>query len=205
MYGFDEKTPEAGGSNRLPAGINENVFLRDILFEPLKPESNDNVIQFLFSDANGASFKHLEWPLDYDKLVNLAKGWNKPQTEAEKWAKEQFTEQGQRVQHILSSFIPKDKCVFKADSFEEFAEGIIKLLGNQHTDKPVRLKIVYKKNSQYTSFPKKAYKAFIQPMSEPNRLRIDPKYDIVDAPEPDQDDSFTPSTEPAGEVSGKSW
>ena len=53
MYGFDEKTPEAGGSNRLPAGINENVFLRDILFEPLKPESNDNVIQFLFSDANG--------------------------------------------------------------------------------------------------------------------------------------------------------
>lgn len=191
MYGFDQST-QTGGSSRLPAGINENVFLQDILFEPLKADGDgDTVMKFLFADANGDTFNHIEWPLDYDRLVNMAKGWGKQGAEAEVFAKNEFRAQGERVQHILSCFIPKDKCVFKADTFEAFVEGCIKLLGDNHKNVPCRMKIVYKKGSSYTTFPKRAIKPFIQAMSEPNKLKIDPKWDIIEAPEPDNDDQFS--------------
>jgi hypothetical protein len=59
------------------------------------------------------------------------------------------------------------------------------MVGDTYVDVPCRVKIVYKKNSQYTTFPNRAFKPFIQPMSEPNRLVIDPKWDIVEAAQPD--------------------
>lgn len=201
MYGFDEST-QTGGSTRLPAGINENVFLKDILFEPLKADGDgDNVMKFMFADTNGDTFTHIEWPLDYDRLVTMAQGWGKPQADAEVYAKNEFRAQGERVQHILACFIPKDKCVFKADTFEQFVNGCIKLLGENHKDVPCRMKIVYKKGSNYTTFPKRAIKPFIQPMNEPTRIKIDPKWDITEAPTPDADDSFSvaPKTNTAEE------
>ena len=207
MYGFDETT-QVTGSTRLPAGINENVYLKDILFEPLKADGDgDNVIKFMFADAAGSNFNHIEWPLDYDRLVSMAKGWGKQQAEAEVYAKNEFRAQGERVQHILSCFIPKDKCVFKADTFEKFAEGIIRLLGENHKDVPCRMKIVYKKGSNYTTFPKRAIKPFIQPMNEPSRIKIDPKWDNIEAPTPDTDDGFavTPTTNTATDEPQAPW
>ena len=121
----------------------------------------------------------------------MAKGWGKQEAEAEVFAKNEFRAQGERVQHILSCFIPKDKCVFKADSFDKFAEGIIRLLGDNHKNVACRMKVVYKKGSNYTTFPKRAIKPFIQPMSEPSRITIDPKWDNIEAPTPDNDDTFS--------------
>ena len=205
MYGFDEST-QTGGSTRLPAGINENVFLKDILFEPLKADGDgDNVMKFMFADTNGDTFTHIEWPLDYDRLVTMAQGWGKPQADAEVYAKNEFRAQGERVQHILSCFIPKDKCVFKADTFEKFAEGIIRLLGENHKDVPCRMKIVYKKGSNYTTFPKRAIKPFIQPMNEPSRIVIDPKWDNIEAPTPDDDDTFQVTPSSSAPVEDAPW
>jgi hypothetical protein len=56
---------------------------------------------------------------------------------------------------------------------------------------------VYKKNSQYTTFPNRAFKPFVQPMREPNRLAIDPKWDIVEAAEPDSSGDAWESNEKA--------
>jgi hypothetical protein len=188
MYGFDENTSEGGGA-RIPAGITENVNLNDVLFEPLKADgTGDQVLKFLFSDAGGSSFTHIEFPIDSKRLVELAIGWGKSKAEAESYSKTEYEAQGERIKHILSCFIPKDKCVFKASNFSEFAEGVIKLLGENHTGVDVRIKTVYKKGSQYTTFPKRAFKPFIQPMSIPNKIVIDPKWDIVEAPTPDASD-----------------
>tara|TARA_R100000951_G_scaffold301_1_gene1896 strand:+ start:17556 stop:18182 length:627 start_codon:yes stop_codon:yes gene_type:complete len=186
MYGFDEETGASSSGSRIPAGITENVSLKDVVYEPLKADgSGDDVLKFLFSDIASSSFTHIEFPIDADRLTELAKGWGKSQADAESYVKQQFEAQGERIKHILSCFIPKDKCVFRAKNFQEFAEGVIKMLGETYLETPCRVKIVYKKNSQYTTFPNRAFKPFIQPMSEPNRLKIDPKWDIVEAAAPD--------------------
>jgi hypothetical protein len=186
MYGFDEQTGASSGGSRIPAGITENVSLKDVVYEPLKADgSGDDVLKFLFSDAASSSFTHIEFPIDADRLTELAKGWGKSQADAESYVKQQFDAQGERIKHVLSCFIPKDKCVFRAKDFKEFADGVIKMLGETYVDVPCRVKIVYKKNSQYTTFPNRAFKPFIQPMREPNRLVIDPKWDIVEAAAPD--------------------
>lgn len=190
MYGFDENTSEGGGT-RIPAGIVENVNLNDVLYEPLKADgSGDQVIKFLFSDGAGSTFTHIEFPIDFARLVELAKGWGKNKEEADSFAKTEFEAQGERIKHVLGCFIPKDKCVFKASSFAEFADGVIKLLGENHRSTPVRIKTVYKKGSQYTTFPKRAFKPFIQLMSQPNKIVIDPKWDLVEAPSPDSSDDI---------------
>jgi hypothetical protein len=198
MYGFDEQTGASEGRSRIPAGITENVFLKDVMYEPLKADgTGDDVIKFLFSDTAGSSFTHIEFPIDADRLTELAKGWGKSQADAESYTKQQFDAQGERIKHILSCFIPKDKCVFRAANFKEFAEGVIKMVGDTYVDVPLRVKIVYKKNSQYTTFPNRAFKPFVQPMREPNRLAIDPKWDIVEAAEPDSSGDAWESNEKA--------
>ena len=198
MYGFDEQTGASAGGSRIPAGITENVFLKDVMYEPLKGAgTGDAVIKFLFSDTAGSSFTHIEFPIDADRLTELAKGWGKSQADAESYTKQQFDAQGERIKHILSCFIPKDKCVFRAANFKEFAEGVIKMVGDTYVDVPLRVKIVYKKNSQYTTFPNRAFKPFVQPMREPNRLAIDPKWDIVEAAQPDTSGDAWESNEKA--------
>jgi hypothetical protein len=198
MYGFDEQTGASEGRSRIPAGITENVFLKDVMYEPLKADgTGDDVIKFLFCDTAGSSFTHIEFPIDADRLTELAKGWGKSQADAESYTKQQFDAQGERIKHILSCFIPKDKCVFRAANFKEFAEGVIKMVGDTYVDVPLRVKIVYKKNSQYTTFPNRAFKPFVQPMREPNRLAIDPKWDIVEAAQPDTSGDAWESNEKA--------
>lgn len=185
MYGFDESTGASEGG-RMDAGITENVSLKDVMYENLKADgSGDKVLKFLFSDGKSNMFTHIEFPIDAPKLMELAKGWGKSTADAEAYVRQQFDAQGERIKHILSCFIPKDKCVFRASNFEEFANGVIEMLGQSYVDVPVRVKIVYKKNSQYTTFPNRAFKPFIQPMREPNRLVIDPKWDIVEPTVPD--------------------
>lgn len=186
MYGFDETTG-APTNKHLPTGINENVELKDVLYEPLRADgTGDSVLKFMFTDNTGASFNHLEYPMDFDSLLEKAKGWKSSTAEAEAWVKQQFEAQGERIKHILSCFIPRDKCVFKAKSFEEFAQGVITMLGTSHHGVLVRVKIIYRReDDKYTNFPRRAFKPFIQPMSEPNRLKIDPKWDILENVKPD--------------------
>lgn len=200
MYGFDESTGAAEGG-RIDAGITENVSLKDVMFENLKADgSGDKVLKFLFSDKYSNMFTHIEFPIDASKLTELAKGWGKTTAEAETYVKQQFDAQGERIKHILSCFIPKDKCVFRANSFEGFANGVIEMLGQSYVDVPVRVKIVYKKNSQYTTFPNRAFKPFIQPMREPNKLVIDPKWDIVEPTVPDSSGDEWAATEKSTEA-----
>lgn len=186
MYGFDESTG-APSNKYLPAGINENVELKEVLFEPLRSDgTGDEVLKFLFSNAQNEAFTFIEYPMDFDSLVEKAKGWKNTTAEAEAWVKQQFEAQGERIKHILSAFIPKDKCVFRANSFKDFADGVIKMLGTSHHGVLVRVKVVYRReDDKYTSFPKRAFKPFIQPMSEPNRIKIDPKWDIIENVKPD--------------------
>jgi len=185
MYGFDETTGKGEGG-RIPAGITENVMLKDVVYDTMKADGDGNkVLKFIFTDDASNSFTHTEWPIDYDELLEKAKSWKDTTAEAEAYVKDQFTAQGERIKHILSCFIPKDKCVFRAKNYDEFCNGVIELLGQAYVNTPCRIKIVYKHNSQYTTFPKRAYQPFIQPMNEPNRLRIDPKWDNMKPTVPD--------------------
>ena len=192
MYGFDESTNTSSGGSKIQAGITENVLLKDVTYDHLKTDgTGQKVLRFVFADSNGATFTHIEFPIDYDSRLQAAKGWSKSKDDAERYVKQEFQSQGERIKHILSCYIPKDKCVFHAQTFEEFANGIIKLLGQTYNNVPVRIKTIYKKNSAYTTFPKRAVAPFIQNMSEVSRLTINPEWDNVTPPVPDTVESHT--------------
>ena len=141
-YGFNQETASES-SNELrfeSAGIHSDVTLENIEYTTSKKDGQgDNVIAFNFRGKNGESFRHLEFDIkdgDEGKMASMAK----------------------RVRHILTKFIPEEKAVLSGDTFEEFAKGVIALLGNNNVGKSVAIKLVYN-NKDYLSFTK--YVGFI--------------------------------------------
>ena len=141
-YGFNQETASES-SNELrfeSAGIHSDVTLENIEYGTSKKDGQgDNVIIFNFRGKNGESFRHMEFDVkdgDEGKMANMAK----------------------RVRHILTKFIPEEQAVLSGNTFEEFANGVVKLLGNNNVGKSVAIKLVYN-NKDYLSFTK--YLGFI--------------------------------------------
>ena len=56
-YGFDESTNQSSGANIMAPGINENVKLVNVVYEPSKADgSGDLVLRFNFETLTGAKF-----------------------------------------------------------------------------------------------------------------------------------------------------
>ena len=136
-YGFNNETvAESTNSKQFNAGITSGVTLEAITFEsPRKDGTGDKVLIFTFRGPEGEVYRHIEWDVQYGdekKLVNMAK----------------------RIKHILTKFIPEEQAVLHGNSYEEFANGVIKLLGNNNVGKSVSIKLVYndKNNLQFTKY-----------------------------------------------------
>ena len=136
-YGFNNETvAESTNSKQFNAGITSGVTLEAITFEsPRKDGTGDKVLIFTFRGPEGEVYRHIEWDVqdgDEKKLENMAK----------------------RIKHILTKFIPEEQAVLHGNSYEEFANGVIKLLGNNNVGKSVSIKLVYndKNNLQFTKY-----------------------------------------------------
>jgi hypothetical protein len=185
MYGKKSDS----GFQPLPAGINSNVVLKSVTFEPMSnvpgASAQKNVLRFsFFKAATGESFTHTEFPIEEASLRKLAEGWAKGPTAAEK--KEQvektvageYDAQTRRIEHIGRAFIEDFKCP-EASSWEDFSRAVISEIGETFKDVPLAVKLVLNKKD-YVCFPKYVSKSgFIQKQADPMRLAIDAKYDRI--------------------------
>jgi hypothetical protein len=153
MYQINQTVKSEGSSTSVfPLGITENAEMTNVSVDTA---SNGNAfLKFEFTSSEGSKLNHFEWPID---------------TQNEGWEKK-LQSQMKRVKHILTKFMEEDKIIINADSFENFAKGIITLLGNTYVGKKLRVKTVYSYNN-YVSIPK--YVPFVETMdTDPTRLNI---------------------------------
>ena len=148
MYKVDKSVDsEARTTNFMDVGIHEDVELTGIEYKTSPERGNEFMV--LHFEKEGKRLSHTEWkPGDVD---------------AEKLANKQAN-QIKRIKHIITKFISEDVFVIEADSFKEFCESTIRLLGNSYVGVKVRLKVVYSFNN-YTSLPN--YVPFIEKMEIP--------------------------------------
>jgi hypothetical protein len=153
MYQINQTVKSEGSSTSVfPLGITDNAEMTNVSVDTA---SNGNAfLKFEFTSSEGSKLNHFEWPID---------------TQNEGWEKK-LQSQMKRVKHILTKFMEEDKIIINADSFENFAKGIITLLGNTYVGKKLRVKTVYSYNN-YVSIPK--YVPFVETMdTDPTRLNI---------------------------------
>lgn len=196
-YGFDESISQSSGANIMAPGINENVKLVSVVYEPAKSDgTGDLVLRFNFEDSAGGKFSHVEWAIDEERELSNARSWGKNPTEH---LQSRYQAQSERIFHILSVFVPREvliKSVGKTDSFASFSNALISALGNNHVDKLIRIKVILNKKD-YLTFPMRAIKPFIQPMDQPNKLAIDPKWERIERMTPTDEDSMSTDWEAA--------
>ena len=153
MYQINQTVKSEGSSTSVfPLGITDNAEMTNVSVDTA---SNGNAfLKFEFTSSEGSKLNHFEWPID---------------TQNEGWEKK-LQSQMKRVKHILTKFMEEDKIIINADSFENFAKGIITLLGNTYVGKKLRVKTVYSYNN-YVSIPK--YVPFVETMDvNPTKLNI---------------------------------
>lgn len=189
-YGFDDSTNQSSGANIMAPGINENVKLVNVVYEPAKADgSGDLVLRFNFQDQSGGKFSHVEWAIDEERERANARSWGK---DVEEHVKSRYVAQSERIFHILSTFVPREvliKSVGKTDSFTSFCNALIDALGTSHVDKLVRIKVILNKKD-YLTFPMRAIKPFIQKMEEPNKLAVDPKWERIERMTPTEESAM---------------
>ena len=127
---------ESTGTNFMDVGIHENVELTRIVYDVT--EKGNKFVAFYFKNEAGEELSHTEWePKDEDHEKRQNKTLN----------------QAKRIHHIVTKFIPKEEFEINAETFEQFAKGVIAKLGNKYVGKKVRIKVIYSWNN-YTSLPK---------------------------------------------------
>lgn len=174
--GFDQSTPTTFAGN-IPAGINENVKIVDIAIEDLKKDgTGGKVLRFHFQAQDGALFSHTEFAVNDAEIARNASFAKKnPQEEIVK----EYQAQGSRIKHILGAFVPEEENVIDPKSWEDYMEKVLKVAGRAFDGRLFRIKLILN-NKDYERFPRLPGKGgFIQPMEEPCKLVIDPKFDRI--------------------------
>lgn len=185
MYGFDSDTKESAGLSLLEVGINENVMLKDVVFEEVK---GYKTLSFYFEDKSGAQFTHREFAIDparerqnaeslYSTLASQGKV-KEPKSEfVEKRVKTTYMKQGSRIKHIATKFMDESEAIVKdADTFEAFGRKVQALFKGKMDDRPLRLLLVYN-YKDYTSLPDTP--PFIEVMADgPTELKITSRHRI---------------------------
>ncbi len=157
MSKYAVTTETSGESDYIPAngGIQDNYLMKNVKYEAAKKDgSGDLTLIFEFEGPNKEQFRHVEFPVDESR-----EGFEK-----------KYASLAKRIKHILNKYMPEEKVVLTGETFEQFAKGVIGLLGNSYKTIPVRVKLILN-DSDRLGFPK--YLPFIEKMDvNPSILRI---------------------------------
>ena len=176
MYEISNTTETPKSNAPMPAGINQNVRLLGVFFEALRQDgTGGNVLKFNFEDASGRRFRHTEFEVDVERTRQQAKQWG---NDPEKSVRNALMGLSGRIKHILSCFLPTDKVVITGNTWDEFGGNVVTLLGDAYKGVDVRVKLILNAKD-YTTFPKQAFRPFIQRMDTPDTLAIEEKYERV--------------------------
>lgn len=144
MYNVNKNINSEGSKlNYLDVGIHENVELTNVEYKQ-SDEGNEFMV-FTF-EKEGKNVSLTEWRPKDDDPKKLA---------------DKTTNQIKRVKHIVTKFVPEEQYEFNANSFKDFCEKTISILGDKYKGKKVRIKVVYNYNN-YTTLPN--YVPFIEQM-----------------------------------------
>lgn len=139
---------ESNGSY-MPAGINENVFLKSV--EAKKSPNGHDFLEVVFEDSEGKIATMTEWK-------NEKNMWVKTDEDLQRRDDLQFG----RIMQIINCYFPKIEGEF--NTFKEMIDWVQATLSPMvATKKALRLKVVYDKNN-YTQVSKNGI--FVEPMDK---------------------------------------
>lgn len=168
-YGFDQETPEQLGTTPIPGGINENVKLVDIAYEPAKEGSENMCLSFYFQDKEGRQLRHAEFPVDPEETKKRAIQQGNDPVDA---VRKRVRAQGVRLKHIATKIVSEERAVIKnVQTFQQYAQAVIQLLKPELPAGPFRIKVIMN-HKDYSSLP--PYPPFIERQTdEATKLKID--------------------------------
>lgn len=207
MYGIDKTIQSESGFKTINVGLQENIEMTGLTYGP-SSEKKDGAAKgliFNFKQEGGATFRHLEFPIDNDRETKNAETyWNKLVADNKtpeipkplfitQYVKRIYDAQASRIKHIMSKFISEDKTLVSGTTFEMFCNNVIAALGDSYKGKRLRLKLVYN-YKDYATFPK--YANFIELQTDaPTTLRLTPKKDRIEKQTPDSASTGMPDSE----------
>lgn len=156
----------------LGPGIHENCELSNVEYGV--SEKGNEFLAFYFKNTSGSQVSKTEWPV---REPDLSKAENEEDRKNMQSAYESIvTNQMARIKHICvdSGIVDNDAFTFEADTFKDFAQAVVKLLGDNYKGKKIRIKVVYDRNN-FTSLPSYTRYVWIEPMSissEDSKMRI---------------------------------
>lgn len=193
MYGIS-KDNSSRTVSYLPAGIHEDVKLDRITKEPAKEGSNQTTLRFHFS-SNGEKFVYSEFQVN-EEMVKKYPG----KFSVEQALENAYNNLGDRIYHILASFVPQEALDFKSNSWDEFCDKVINIAGEAFKPERFRIKVVYNK-AGFTTFPN--FPPFIENITvSKTRLKINEKYDLMEKPKPTSEGSFKTMSDPISDAAG---
>lgn len=136
-------------SSYMPAGINENVFLKSV--EAKKSPTGKDFLEITFENKEGQTAQMSEWK-------NEKSMWVKTDEDLQRRDNMQFG----RIMQIINCYFPKIEGEF--NTFKEMIDWVQSTLTPMiATKKALRLKVVYDKNN-YTQVSKNGI--FVEPMDK---------------------------------------
>lgn len=136
-------------SSYMPAGINENVFLKSV--EAKKSPTGKDFLEITFENNEGQVAQMSEWK-------NEKSMWTKTDDDLQRRDNLQFG----RIMQIINCYFPKIEGEF--NTFKEMIDWVQNTLSPMvATKKALRLKVVYDKNN-YTQVSKNGI--FVEPMDK---------------------------------------
>lgn len=136
-------------SSYMPAGINENVFLKSV--EAKKSPTGKDFLEITFENNEGQTAQMSEWK-------NEKSIWVKTDEDLQRRDNMQFG----RIMQIINCYFPKIEGEF--NTFKEMIDWVQSTLTPMiATKKALRLKVVYDKNN-YTQVSKNGI--FVEPMDK---------------------------------------
>lgn len=136
-------------SSYMPAGINENVFLKSV--EAKKSPTGKDFLEITFENNEGQTAQMSEWK-------NEKSMWTKTDEDLQRRDNMQFG----RIMQIINCYFPKIEGEF--NTFKDMIDWVQSTLTPMvATKKALRLKVVYDKNN-YTQVSKNGI--FVEPMDK---------------------------------------
>ena len=136
-------------SSYMPAGINENVFLKSV--EAKKSPTDKDFLEITFENKEGQTAQMSEWK-------NEKSMWIKTDEDLQRRDNMQFG----RIMQIINCYFPKIEGEF--NTFKEMIDWVQSTLTPMiATKKALRLKVIYDKNN-YTQVSKNGI--FVEPMDK---------------------------------------
>lgn len=192
--------------NYLPAGIHTGLKLIKISKEPSKKDgTGQTVLRFTFEkeeESDGIKNKYYyvftAFPINPDMIIE--RNQNNPNS---KYADAKAVENeakwfSNKIKHILGTFIPKEKLIFKITekdpekAWDMFCDKVIEIAGTAYEAYHFDIKLVLDANDR-PRFPKYSFQPFIKSSTNAVvKLSIDPKYERI-----------TPN--PQDDVKGEEW